>query len=110
MEGKHLDLRSGGSGDGGVGLLVRAARWAEGEPTLVGPALAVYRRRHQLDDVALAGYLGCDLRKLWALAVCRRPSRPPRAPADEDELQRLAAYFGCDAGRLAALIEEASGG
>lgn len=81
-------------------LLARAARAAEGQPDQMAGALASYRRRHLLSEAGLAARLGCSLLELHGLALCRRP------PAASSDVAALAAYIGCDAERLAALLHE----
>jgi hypothetical protein len=80
-------------------LLARAARAAERESDRMAAALAGYRRRHLLSEAGLAARLGCSLLQLHGLALCRRP-------AVAAEVAALAAYIGCDAERLAALLDE----
>ena len=84
------------------GLLARAARSAAGQPPLVGHALALYQARHGLDEAALAAHLGCAVQRLHGLALCRLPR--PGGESFRAEVERLAAFIGCDADRLAAVI------
>ena len=89
----------------GSRLLAEAARGAETQPCLVAPMLAAYRRRHGLDDAQLAAYLGCSVPALHGLALCHQPARA--APSSTAEVRRLAAYVGCNADRLAAVLRQA---
>ena len=86
-------------------LLARAAERAESEPSLMAPVLAAYRRRHRLDAPALAAFLGCTVARLYGLALCRRPVLD--RPDLEAAVASLAAYIGCDAGRLLTMLREA---
>ncbi len=85
-------------------LLRRAAHAAARHPFLVAPALTAYRHRHALDQATLAAWLGCAVVQLHGLALCRRPR--PTTPTFATEVQALAAFIGCDATRLAALLQE----
>ncbi len=85
-------------------LLRRAAGAAARHPFLVAAALAAYRHRHALAEATLAAWLDCTVVQLHGLALCRRPR--PTTPTFATEVQALAAFIGCDAARLAALLQE----
>ena len=86
-------------------LLRHAARRARGRPFFLASALADYQAWHGLDDRALSAHLGCRSDVLPKLALCRRPSGEG---ADfRAAVERVAAYAGVDALRLAQLLREA---
>lgn len=87
------------------GIIARAARDLETDPLCLAPALAAYRRRRDLDDGGLAGFLRCPADALYALALCRRPDR--LAPGYAEAVAAIARYIGCDAERLAAVLGDA---
>ena len=88
-------------------LLAHAAQQAIQHAFLMARPLASYRDRHALDDAALARYLGCSVSSLHGLALCRRPR--PSTPTYLAEVQALAAYIGCVAARLRAVLEDGIG-
>lgn len=83
-------------------LISGAARDLETCPFLVGHALARYRGRTGMAEEALAALLTCSVSKLHGLALCRRPSTS--APDFARDVARLAAYAGCAAEPLAAVL------
>ena len=104
MEATPSDARRRRLGKGDSQLLARAAQHAAHQPFLMAHPLAGYRARHHLDEVQLATVLGCSLRALRGLALCRRPSLV--GPTAADEVRSLAEYVGCDAAQLMALLKE----
>lgn len=72
------------------------------DPWFLGHALARVRGQRGWDDAALAAALGLDPERLPQLALCRRP-----AAGETATIERIAAYVGCDAGALAAMLAEA---
>lgn len=89
-------------------LAARAARRSHTNPWVIAWALARYRRRHGLDEAALAAWLGLPEVQLVQLALCGRPElRSPRFAA---QVARIASATGCNAERLAALLTETGGG
>ena len=88
-------------------LLARAAQVAEHNPLVLAPTLAAYRQRHGVDERMLAAHLGCPLPAVHGLALCAQPS--PDTSTFTTDVQRLAAYVGCDAERLLTLLRERVG-
>ena len=82
--------------------LASAAARAEAEPFFVASALAAYRALAGFDTTQLAAWLGCPADNLARLSLCRRPEGGSAMFADE--VRRIAAYVGGDAGRLAQLL------
>ena len=80
-------------------ISVLARRLAD-EPDFLAAALADYARSQQLDDAALAAYLGCPMDQLDRLRLCLRP-RPDRFLADIDE---IATDFGIDPDALIDVV------
>lgn len=77
-------------------------RRVAGDPGFVGWALACVGG----DDAVLAARLGCPPANLPRLALCRRPDGSSGRFAEE--VRRIAAHAGCDAGRLRDLLREAT--
>jgi hypothetical protein len=92
--------------DEGRRLLSRAAAQAEESPFFVASALASYRELTDLDDAALAAFLGCTLPALARLALCRRPKG--ESGAFGEDVRQIAAYAGCSADQLARVLRAAS--
>jgi hypothetical protein len=86
-------------------LLRRAAERAGQHPFYLSSSLLAYARAERLDDAGLAASLGCDLDTLPLLLLCRRPSGG--GAVFRDDVEAIAARFGIDASRLAALIRAA---
>src|SRR5439155_16690260 len=82
------------------GLLRRTARRCSTRPEFLGYWLDLYRETEDLEPAALARHLGCAVEALDELALCLRPLPERRAR----ELAGLAARFGLDAKRLAAVL------
>jgi hypothetical protein len=87
-------------------ILARAAARAEADSFFVASALALYRSLTEMDDGALAAFLGCDEASLPRLALCRRPSGESRS--FRADVGRIAEFTGCDPSRLATLLRAAS--
>jgi hypothetical protein len=85
-------------------LLRRAARAFEWEDGHIGAALAAFRRKAGMDEDELARFLACSPVRLNALALCRRPD--PAAPDFGQAVSAIAAFIGCDAARLEALLRD----
>jgi len=83
--------------------LTNLARQAEQDITLIACLLARYAAAQRLDDPALAVELGCPLEKLPVLKLCKRPRGWHRAA----DIQRIAAYAGCNAAALTQVLDEA---
>ena len=83
-------------------LLAHGARLAEQYPHALAQTLRTYREQHRLTEVDLAQQLGCTVRALQSLALCRRPV--PDTPTFAADVHQLAAYIGCDAGQLEAVL------
>jgi hypothetical protein len=86
-------------------LLAWAARRARGREAFVASALASYQELHQLDDAALAAWLGLPEPALADLALCLRPAAD--APSFRADVERIAAHVGASRQRLAKLLREA---
>ncbi len=85
-------------------LLRRAAHAFETDDGSIASALAAYRRKAGMDEDALARFLSCSPVRLNALALCRRPD--PEAPNFRETISAIAAFIGCDADPLAALLRD----
>jgi hypothetical protein len=83
-------------------LQALAAR-AEGEPFFLGSVLAAYARSERLDDAGLAAALGCRGEDLAMIRLCRAPRAEP--PEFWEDVQAIAARFGTDPERLAAVVK-----
>lgn len=81
-----------------------AAR-ASDDAFFLGAALATYAASADLDDAGLAAELGCPVRTLAMLRLCRRPH--PEAPAFGQDIARIAERFGVDATALATAVRRA---
>ena len=92
-------MKKSGSSPGWQRLLSRASS----DPLFVGSALAVYKMTRELDDVRLAAWLECSIDSLDRLALCRLPQREERLCRD---IEQIAAFGGCDADKLVALVRE----
>jgi hypothetical protein len=86
-------------------LLRRAAERAGHHPFYLASSLLAYARAERLDDAALAASLGCDLDTLPTLLLCRRPTGS--GAVFRADVEAIAARFGIEAARLAALIRAA---
>jgi hypothetical protein len=77
-----------------VDRLAALAVRVEEDPDFLAMTLAVYARSEGFDDAALAARLGCDVRQLTKLRLCRRPrSEPERFQAD---VMRIASAYPID--------------
>ncbi len=85
-------------------LLRRAAQAFEHEDAYIASALAAFRRKAGMDEDDLARFLACSPVRLNALALCRRPD--PTAPDFSQAVSAIAAFIGCDASRLAAVLHD----
>lgn len=85
-------------------LLAWAARRARGHDAFIASDLQVYQERHRLDDAGLAAWLGCGMRVLADLALCRRPRAD--APSFRTDVDRIADHIGVRGDRLARLLRE----
>jgi hypothetical protein len=83
-------------------MLVHAAARAEEQPFFLASALTAYRRLAGYDEAGLAVWLGCSPVALARLALCRRPDG--ESAMFSDEVQRIAAFAGANATRLANLL------
>ena len=90
----------------GPSLLRRAARRAENDPFYMASALSAYKEAEELDDAALARFLGCSEHDLLSLALCRRPGLAPPAGFGED-ITSLVNRFPLDAEHLVHLVRRA---
>jgi hypothetical protein len=76
------------------------AQRVERDPGFLGSVLALYAQSERLDAAGLAAALGCSPEVLPKLKLCR----PPRAERFWDDVSGIAAHFGLDADRLAAVV------
>jgi hypothetical protein len=84
--------------------LAVAARSATADAGYCAWALTRYQAAHQLDDPALAAWLGCPLTALPRLALSLRPV--PTAADFADQVSRRALVAGCSTVRLGSLLRE----
>ncbi len=80
------------------------ARRAAQRSSFVAADLAAYRAMQGASDEELARFLSCPTEALTDLALCRRPD--PSKLSFKTEVQRIAAFVGCDDARLAKLLRE----
>ena len=85
--------------------LGKLADRASDDAFFLGAALATYAASADLDDAGLAAELGCPVRTLTMLRLCRRPH--PEPPAFGRDIARIAARFGLDATALAMAVRRA---
>lgn len=83
-------------------LLRRTAVAYEADPSRMAAALAAFRTQTGMDGFALAAWLGMGVDRLHGIALRPRPAHasPPRAA----DVAALAAFVGCDRGRLGELL------
>lgn len=81
------------------------ARRVEENPGFLASALADYARSEALSADALAAQLGCDVRQLGKLRLCRRP-RFGSEPFSAD-VARIASEFGIDRDILLEAVRRA---
>jgi hypothetical protein len=70
------------------------ARRVEDNPDFLAFTLADYARSEQLSDSALAVRLGCDVRQLSRLRLCRRPRSEPEL--FQSDVTRIASALDID--------------
>lgn len=70
------------------------ARRVQDDPDFLASALADYARSEGLSDAELAARLGCDVRQLSKLRLCRRPRLEPDAL--QQDVTRIALAFSLD--------------
>jgi len=78
------------------------AQRLQDDPFFLASALADYARSERLDDGALAVVLGCSVKTLGPLRLCRRPHPEPRL--FRQDVERIASRFGVKADVLAAAV------
>jgi hypothetical protein len=77
--------------------LERFAQRLVSEPDFLPHALHQVATRHSWTDNDLAAALGCTVAALTSLRLCRMPRH-------WEDVETIAARFGCDASRLAELL------
>jgi hypothetical protein len=87
-------------------LMEQAAMQAEEKPFFVASTLATYRTLREMDNAALAAYLGCTEAALYRLALCRRPDGD--GSMFRSEVERIAQHTGCNVEALANVLRTAS--
>ncbi len=75
-----------------------------GEICKLASTLRIYRDLNDLDETALAAYLGCNIEALPRLALCRRPESD--RPGFRQQVEQIAIYAGTRLDRLAQVIRE----
>lgn len=78
---------------------------ASDDAYFLGATLAAYAASEGLDDAGLAEVLGCPVRTLTMVRLCRRPHAD--APRFGQDVARIAARFGLDATALAMAVRRA---
>src|SRR5215213_1619705 len=81
------------------------ARRVEENPDFLAFTLADYARSEELSDAALAVRLGCDVRKLSKLRLCRRPRSGPEH--FQVDVTRIASAFDIDRDILLEAVRRA---
>ena len=82
--------------------LDRLAERVKGDPFFLGAPLKVYAQSEQMDDQALAKKLGCDVRDLAKLRLCRNPRS--EAPVFWRDVKTIAEHFEMDSDQLAEVV------
>lgn len=85
--------------------LERAAQRAATDPFFLGHLLSHLTESGRVSPGVLAGRLGCSPSQLQRLWTCRRPTET--GTAFRQEVERIAAFVGCDALALGQTIREA---
>ena len=83
-------------------ILARAARQLVDDPHVIAAALATHQAREEVEEAAVADWLGISVERLHGLALCTRPD--PHDPFYVAEVDAIARYIGCDANRLHAIL------
>lgn len=83
--------------------VIETARRAGVDPFFLAYALAEYARRESLDEAALAAALGATPETLASARLCRMPRADPAG--FREDVDRVAAKFGLDRDRLAAMAK-----
>jgi hypothetical protein len=91
---------------GSPSLLRRAAERARNNSFYLASALAAYQESENLDDEALAEFLGCAPSALPSLALCRQPGAVGEAEFRND-VEQLIARFNVRLDSLVQLLREA---
>src|SRR5215217_3110423 len=86
-------------------LLRRAAERAGQRRFYLAASLLAYARAERLDDAGMADRLGCDLARLPALLLCRRPTG--EGAVFRADVEAIAERFGLNPARLARLLRRA---
>jgi hypothetical protein len=79
------------------------AKRAEQEPFFLASVLAAYAHSEGLDDAGLSAALGCPLRELTMVRLCRAPRTEP--PEFWEDVTAVAERFGMDPMRLAVAVK-----
>jgi hypothetical protein len=87
--------------------LRRLAARASADPFFLGWAIAVYQRRHGLDDEALARELGCVPDVLVVLRLCRRPGTSGPYRSFEQDVEDVVSRFAVDEATLRRILSAA---
>ena len=107
---KHSNAEHSGTKHFGVedpdAILSRAASRAASRKFYLASAFAAYRRSEDLDEAALADFLGGALPTLNLLCLCRRPGALGEAEFGSD-LDQITSRFSVRRDRLAVLLREA---
>lgn len=85
--------------------LERAAQRAATDPFFLGHLLSHLTESDRVSCEVLAGRLRCSPSQLQRLWMCRRPAET--GTAFRQEVERIAAFVGCDAVALGQTIREA---
>lgn len=86
-------------------LLRRAAERASARPFYLASALQALAHAERLDDAELAARLGCDMDRLPALLLCRRPTG--EGAMFRADVEAIADRFGVSAAGLAQMLRRA---
>jgi hypothetical protein len=81
------------------------ARRVEDDPSFLAAPLKEYVVSEGIDDAELARLLRCSTDRLAPLRLCRRPRS--ETPWFRQDVERIAARFGLDAGALAQIVRRA---
>ena len=82
------------AGRNAIRLMIEKAKTM---PRFLAYALDQYQQREGIGDVALAALLGCTVKELDGLRLCRTPVKMT-------EVQQATNRFGGDSARLAAIL------
>ena len=89
-------------------ILARAARQLVDDPHVIAAALATHQAREEVEEAAVADWLGISVERLNGLAFCTPPD--PHDPFYLAEVDAVARYMGFAGKRLDPILAAARKG